>query len=154
MKCRYCGRENVYPAIAVRGIVSSGGYATLSNIAVGKSGTHGALCTCERLVQSSYAEPVPLGIYRTTQPTYLTQESDVNSSVIMKFNKDKYVRVVETRVELGCVRGRVDLVGTVTKMKSVTGWISLLEPQSRHWAEYVNNGTLTTLQLEAKCIEI
>jgi len=126
---------------------------TLFVVSVGVSGTHGSLCACGRLVQQTYAEPVPLGTYRITHPTLLTLGSGHKTPVIMQLEENIFVRVVETRVEDGCVRGRVDIdvsdeyYGTTdggeddtsrTK-ESVSGWVSLFEPPSFSWAELISN---------------
>jgi len=145
MKCRYCSRESMYHTVAVRALIASGGYVTLFVVSVGVSGTHGSLCACGRLVQQTYAEPVPLGVYRIVHPALLTRGSGHQSPVMMRFHENDLVRVVETRVEGGCVRGHVDLVQTVDRGNSkgrketISGWVSLFEPPSFSWAELSAN---------------
>merc|ERR1712127_880601 len=110
----------------------------------GVSGTLGSLCACGRLVQQTYAEPVPLGTYRITRPTFLTQGSGHQTTPITQLKEKVYVRVIETRVEGGCVRGRVVIDvsnGNIPnpndhtrRKESLTGWVSLFEPPSFSWA--------------------
>lgn len=145
MMCRHCGRENMYHTVAVRALIASGGYVTLFVVSVGVSGTQGGLCACGRVVQQTYAEPVPLGTYRTTHPALLTRGSGPKTPAISQLKENVFVRVVETRVEGGCVRGRVNIdisngnslgqKDDSRRNKSVTGWLSLFEPPSFSWAE-------------------
>jgi hypothetical protein len=147
MKCDSCGRENTYHVVAVRALISSGGYVRLFVISVGISGTHGNLCACGKLVQQTYAKPAPLGTYRITQPTNLTQDVGHKSPTVALLNENIYVQVAETRVEQGCVRGRVDTVvdnvnaldksgDQSRRIGTLAGWVNLFEPPSSRWAEF------------------
>ena len=147
MKCQSCGRESMFFSVAVRALISSGGYVTLFAVSVGISGTHACLCACGELVQQTYAKPVPLGTYRITHPTELTQGVGYQTRVITELKETARVRVIETRVEDGCVRGRV-IVPVISAnngvkeeariRESVTGWVNLFEPSSFRWAELVS----------------
>ncbi|KAL7528975.1 hypothetical protein ACHAXR_002725, partial [Thalassiosira sp. AJA248-18] len=148
MKCHSCNRESMYHSVAVRALISSGGYVTLLAVSVGVSGTHGSLCTCGQLVQQSYAKPVPLGTYRITHPTLLTQGVGYSTKVMTELKEGARVRVIETRVEDGCVRGRVVVAlfgsnngakddNSSRRKESVTGWANLFQPSSFRWAEFI-----------------
>lgn len=149
MECHHCGRESMYHTVAVRALIASGGYVTLFVVSVGVSGTHGGLCACGRLVQKTYAEPIPLGTYRITHPTFLTQGSGQKTPVITQLTENEFVQVIETRVEGGCVRGRVhadvfnenylDQNDGARRKEPVAGWVSLFEPPSLSWAELTSN---------------
>lgn len=151
MKCR-CGREGTHYTVAIRALISSGGYVTLFVASVGTSSSLGSggghvssLCACGKLVPYVvYAEPVPLGMYRITQPTFVTQEIGHKSPVIAQLKVNTSVRVMETRVEEGCVRGRVNIIvdgqddGSQDHRRvkeTMAGWVSLFEPPSFRWAE-------------------
>ncbi|KAL9189725.1 hypothetical protein ACHAXT_009400 [Thalassiosira profunda] len=149
MKCHSCGRQNTYHTVAVRSLISSGGYVTLSSVSIGASGTHDSLCVCGKLVQQTNAEPVPFGTYRITRPALLTHGSGQNTPAITQLKENAWVQVLNTRVEDGCVRGRVnvviasDLNGDATrKQELVTGWVSLFEPPSTRWAELTTKAVL------------
>lgn len=147
MKCSFCGRKNMYHSVAVRALIGSGGFVTLFIVSVGVSGTahSGGLCSCGRLVQEIYAEPVPLGTYRVVKPAFLTQGSGNGSNAITHLKEGAFVHVTETRVEEGCVRGRVEIAIVANNgnasgqriMESMSGWVSLFEPPSFRWAELV-----------------
>lgn len=149
MKCR-CGREGMYYSVAVRALIASGGYVTLFVASVGTSGTHGSLCVCGQLIQHVvYAEPVPLGVYRIIRPTLLTRDIGHKTHVITQLMENAHVQVAETRVEEGCVRGRVNvdvaienndhaggaIANDLVRKEPVTGWVSLFEPPLFRWAE-------------------
>ena len=149
MKCR-CGREGMYHAVAVRALIASGGYVTLFIASVGGTSTgtqHGSLCVCGQLVQHVvFAEPVPLGIYKMTHPAFLTQEIRIRKSqVVTQLKENTCIHVIETKVEEGCVRGRVSISrdeidhGGALAKETVCGWVSLFEPPSFSWAEYISN---------------
>mmetsp|Transcript_5255 Transcript_5255/g.11927 ORF Transcript_5255/g.11927 Transcript_5255/m.11927 type:complete len:1039 (+) Transcript_5255:164-3280(+) len=132
MNCRCCDREGMYYTVAVRALIASGGYVTLFVASMGTSGTHGSLCVCGQLVPHVvYAEPVPLGKYRVTQPVCLTQDSGHKSPMITQLNENACVQVIETRVEDGRVRGRVKIIDFANgdddqiRKESTTGWVSL-----------------------------
>ena len=76
MTCSSCHREGLYRTVAVRALVaasSPGEFLTLSIVSAGGGASN--TCTCGRVVQRTYAAPVPLGIYKITTPTVLTKES-------------------------------------------------------------------------------
>jgi hypothetical protein len=120
---------------------------TLSVLSVGASG--GSLVLSGSIRDVSYAKLVPLGTYRMTCPADLTCDvgSDT-STVVARLEENSRVRVVETRVEDGCVRGRVvDVVFADTDAhfghrkgvsEAITGWVILFEPPSFTWAEHVS----------------
>jgi len=135
----------MYHSVAVRGLIASGGYATLSVVSIGASG--GSL-RMSGVRHESYAEPVPLGAYRMTYQTGVTCDVGNGTAVVAQIEEKARVRVVETRVENGCVRGRV--VGVRTEKSShrrdvrdvlttTTGWVSLFEPPSCKWAEHISD---------------
>jgi hypothetical protein len=142
-------REGMHHSVAVRGLLASGGYVTLYAISIGASGTSLRLSGFVRSV--IYAESVPLGTYRITQPTNLSSDILKNAAiddVVTQLDKNERVRIVETRVEDGCVRGRVVEVFSArrqhrhvnskdTQMAKTIGWISLFEPPSLRWAEHI-----------------
>ena len=75
-------------------------------------------------------------------------EAIVFDDVVTQLDKNERVRIVETRVEDGCVRGRVVEVFSArrqhrhvnskdTQMAKTIGWISLFEPPSLRWAEHI-----------------
>jgi hypothetical protein len=142
VKCD-CGQESSYPVIAVKALISLGGYATLFTLPVGKSSP----CACGQEVVAKptrYAEPVDLGVYKVVHPNgvILTEGICPNTPIITTLKQNAFADVIETRVEDGCVRGKIkiflscDLSETGDKN---TGWISLFEPPSFVWAELVSN---------------
>ena len=147
MKCR-CGREGSYHAVAVRALIASGGYVTLFIASVGGSSTgtqNGSLCVCGQLVQHVvFAEPVPLGKYKMTHPAFLTQEIGLKSQVVTQLKENTCIHVIETKVEDGCVRGRVSISRDEIDHGPLNGWVSLFEPPSFSWAEYISNTASTT----------
>ncbi|KAL7548161.1 hypothetical protein ACHAWF_011460 [Thalassiosira exigua] len=148
LKCEACGHEGTYHTIAVRALVSTGGYVTLFTASVGGPASPGSpsrsgLCACGRPVRRTYALPVPLGLYRIVSPTFLTRGAGRGSPAIARLGDRARVRVVETRVEEGRVRGRIDAVAVAeneedgASLTPAAGWISLFEPPSSRWAEPV-----------------
>jgi hypothetical protein len=126
-------------SVAVRGLIVSGGYATLSIVSVGASG--GSLRLSGSFRHESYAELVPIGTYRLLCPADLTCDVRKDATaVVARLEENSRVRVVETRVEDGCVRGRVVEVvlaeGNARRSDkkdvpgAMTGWVSLFEPPS------------------------
>lgn len=141
VKCA-CGQESAYPVIAVKALISLGGYATLFTHPVGKSNP----CACgKELVtgQRQYANPVELGVYKIIEPggVFLTEGIGPNTPIVTTLKQDACVEVVETRVEEGCVRGKINvfLSCDLSEMGDKSaGWISLFEPPSFVWAEIVS----------------
>jgi len=142
-------REGMQHSVAVRGLVASGGYVTLCVISIGASGTSLRLSGFVR--SEIYAAPVPLGTYRITHPTNLSPDvlkNAANDDVVIQLEKNERVRIVETRVEDGCVRGRVGEVFSARRSRHINskdtqktiGWISLFEPPSLRWAEHIPEG--------------
>jgi hypothetical protein len=141
-------RDGMYHSVAVRGLIASGGYVTLSVVTVGASGATLRLSGSVR--HESYAEPVPLGTYRTIYPAVVTRDVGNGSTavVVARLEENVRVRVVETRLEDGRVRGRiVDALsernahrgGVARNVPSpISGWVSLFEPPSFSWAERIS----------------
>ena len=139
-------REGMQHSVAVRGLVATGGYVTLCTISIGASGTNLRLSGFVR--SETYAASVPLGTYRITHPTNLSPDvlkNAANDDVVTQLEKNERVRIVETRVEDGCVRGRVGEVFSARRSRHINskdtqktiGWISLFEPPSLRWAEHI-----------------
>ena len=137
-KCDY-GQENAYPVVAVKALISLGGYATLFTRPLG--------CGKEVLMEEHHlAEPVALGIYKVVHPdgVFFTEGIGPNSQVITTISQNACVEVVETRVEQGCVRGKISIFYSYDVSESgdkKTGWISLFEPPTFIWAELVSDNT-------------
>mmetsp|Transcript_10346 Transcript_10346/g.21979 ORF Transcript_10346/g.21979 Transcript_10346/m.21979 type:complete len:481 (-) Transcript_10346:155-1597(-) len=112
----------------VRGLLTSGGYATLIS-GTGK-GSGGGGSSKRDLSSESYLMPVPLGTYHILYEVGLpvTSGIDGRSDVVTKLAMNTRVEVVETSVENGRVRGRI--------CHPSHGWISLFEPSCR-WAKFV-----------------
>ncbi len=139
-------KDGTNHSVAVRGLLASGGYVTLSVVSVGASG--GSL-HLSGVRGESYAKLVPLGTYRMTCPADLTRDvGNDMTAVVARLEENSRVRVVETRVEDGCVRGRVvDVVFADIDAhrgdrrdvpEAITGWVSLFEPPSFSWAEHMS----------------
>ena len=136
----------MYHSVAVRGLIASRGYVTLSVVTVGASGA--TLRLSGSVIHESYAEPVPLGTYRMTYPAVVTRDVGNGTSTVARLEENARVRVVETRLEDGCVRGRVvDAVAERNAHRgsdardvpaAITGWVSLFEPPSFRWAEHIS----------------
>jgi len=137
-----CGQESSYPVIAVKALISLGGYATLSTHPMGKS----SQCACGKEIVTNprhYAEPVALGVYKIVQSdgVFLTEGIGPNTPIVTTLKQNACAEVVETRVEEGCVRGKIDIFLScdLSEMGDKnTGWISLFEPPSFVWAELVS----------------
>ena len=120
--------------VAVRALIASGGYVTLFTCPADPSADLSAGSAEVR------AEPVPLGTYRVVSSTGLTQGIGHGTRLLAELRTNAFVRAVETRVENGCVRGRVDAVlfeqsdGGVVR-DSISGWVNLFQPPSYRWAE-------------------
>ena len=143
-------RDGMYHSVAVRGLIASGGYATLSVASVGASGATLRLSGMS-VRHESYAEPVPLGTYRTTRPAVVVTRGVGNgTSTVARLGENARVRVVETRLEGGRVRGRV-VAGAAAERNAhrgggdardvpaeIAGWVSLFEHPSFRWAEHIS----------------
>lgn len=139
-----CGREGVHNAVAVRGLLASGGHVTLFVLPISTSGTFDNLCACGQLVQRTNAKAFPSGMYRIIHPegVYLTM-GIAESQIITKLDINTFVNVVETGVEAGCVRGRVNVsVGGSNGVEFLTGWINLFEPPAFSWAELLSKSEI------------
>ena len=142
IKCD-CGQETIYPVVAVKALISLGGYATLLTRPVGKSSP----CGCGKEVVTTprrYAEPVALGVYKVVHPdgVFLTEGIGPNTPVITTLKQNACAEVVETKVEEGCVRGKINIFLSCDLSEvgdKNTGWISLFEPPSFFWAERVSD---------------
>ena len=65
------------------------------------------------------------------------------SQIITKLDINTFVNVVETGVEAGCVRGRVNVsVGGSNGVEFLTGWINLFEPPAFSWAELLSKSEI------------
>ena len=141
LKCD-CGQESSYPVIAVKALISLGGYATLPTHPMSKS----SQCACGKEVVTNprhYAEPVALGVYKIVHPdgVFLTEGIGPNTPIVTTLKQNACAEVVETRVEEGCVRGKINIFLScdLSEMGDKnTGWISLFEPPSFVWAELVS----------------
>jgi hypothetical protein len=145
VECNNCGADSTYPLIAVKALISLGGYATLFTLPVkGKS----SLCSCGQILSNPtyfatyFAEPVKLGVYKVIHPdgVFLTEGIGPNTPVISTLKQDALAEVTETRVEDGCVRGKINIFLScdLSEMGDKnTGWISLFEPPNFVWAELV-----------------
>lgn len=140
VKCD-CGQESTYPVIAVNALISLGGYATLYTLPVGKSSP----CACGQVVAKPrhYADPVELGVYKVVHPDgiFLTEGIGPNSPIVTTLKQNACAEVIETKVEDGCVRGKINIFLScdLSEMGDKnTGWISLFEPPSFVWAELVS----------------
>ena len=128
--------------VAVRALIASGGYVTLFTCPVGGGGGASA---SDDPPASVRAEPVPLGTYRVVSPTGLTQGIGHGTRLLAELRTNAFVRAVETRVENGCVRGRVDAVlfeqgdGSIVR-DSISGWVNLFQPPGYRWAELSSCG--------------
>ena len=128
--------------VAVRALIASGGYVTLFTCPVGGGGGASA---SDDPPASVRAEPVPLGTYRVVSPTGLTQGIGHGTRLLAELRTNAFVRAVETRVENGCVRGRVDAVlfeqgdGSIVR-DSISGWVNLFQPPGYRWAELSSGG--------------
>ena len=145
VECNNCGADCTYPLIAVKALISLGGYATLFTLPVkGKS----SLCSCGQILSNPtyfatyFAEPVKLGVYKVIHPdgVFLTEGIGPNTPVISTLKQNALAEVTETRVEDGCVRGKINIFLScdLSEMGDKnTGWISLFEPPNFVWAELV-----------------
>jgi hypothetical protein len=146
VECNNCGADCTYPLIAVKALISLGGYATLFTLPVkGKS----SLCSCGKILSNPtyfatyFAEPVKLGVYKVIHPdgVFLTEGIGPNTPVISTLKQNALAEVTETRVEDGCVRGKINIFLScdLSEMGDKnTGWISLFEPPNFVWAELVS----------------
>ncbi|KAL7510013.1 hypothetical protein ACHAXN_006916 [Cyclotella atomus] len=136
IKC-HCGRESMYSVVAVRALIASGGYLTLFIFPVSTLGSIDNVCYCGQLVQRTFADPVPIGMYKVTNPHGVAVTSAISqgSSTITIIQQGVCLTVLQTGVEDGCVRGRICLKDDCTS-EPVTGWISLFKFPDQRWAQY------------------
>jgi hypothetical protein len=86
---------------------------------------------------------VKLGVYKVIHPdgVFLTEGIGPNTPVISTLKQNALAEVTETRVEDGCVRGKINIFLScdLSEMGDKnTGWISLFEPPNFVWAEPVS----------------
>ncbi|KAL7469094.1 hypothetical protein ACHAXS_009339 [Conticribra weissflogii] len=127
----------------VRGLLSSGGYISLfsslgkASIAGSRGGAVGAAASKIGSGQM-FAMPVPLGTYQNLQDgLVITSGVSSTSPMITKLKKDACAEIVETRVEDGRVRGRIQSVIYGGATTEANGFINLFEPKYR-WAKIVS----------------
>jgi len=127
----------------VRGLLTSGGYISLfsslgkASIAGSRGGAVGAAASKIGSGQM-FAMPVPLGTYQNLQDgLVITSGVSSTSPMITKLKKDACAEIVETRVEDGRVRGRIQSVIYGGATTEANGFINLFEPKYR-WAKIVS----------------
>ena len=113
---------------------------------VSSVGTEGA-CSCGSLVRNSiFADPVPLGTYRITHSTAVTKDIGLKTAVIRQLSENSCIKVIDTKVDGGCVCGLANIPGSEQwyddeggseRNDSMTGWVYLFEPPSFSWAELI-----------------
>ncbi|KAL7539914.1 hypothetical protein ACHAXR_009704 [Thalassiosira sp. AJA248-18] len=100
----------------VRGLIANGGHATLF-----------ALDRKNSLIGQMFAMPVPLGTYQIIQDELLvTTGVSSTSSIAMKLQLNATVKITETSVEDGRVRGRI--CARTSSGNIASGWLNLFDP--------------------------